>query len=468
MVGFLRRFEPGYDYGQPLEVTALVVDDGRRRVVLVGLDMLAVAGQHALALRDAIAAAAGTRREAVFVNCQHTHAAPPPPGVIKMGGLVHQFTDDERGYWNQLVRDASSAARLATRRLQPARAGSAATTIDGLSVNRRERLADGMTILGWNPEAPCDRSLGVLRLESMNGEPLGTVVQFACHPVVIGPDVAQFSSDYVGPLRDTVRSFTGGDCLFLQGCAGNILPLESFQDMPGPEVTFGRALALAALRAWAEAEVRPRQLERTEYRSAVPIARYRRMPTGVEFDNRVDFAEVWVALPLDSLPSAAEMSVVRRDLESRARTLKEAGAGPDQWNPLEIHATWAAAMEEHLNADTAERVLHAPVQVIRLGRRAIVGLPGEPFNEIGTYIKDHSPADFTLCCGYTNDAVGYLPTSEEHPYGGYEVAVNHRHYGHAAPIARGCDRVLQKAAVELLHTLFDRTSDESRMEKTLP
>jgi hypothetical protein len=332
--------------------------------------------------------------------------------------------------------------------------GAASTTVEGLSVNRRERLPDGTTILGWNPNASCDRTVAVLRLETLAGAALGTVVQFACHPVVVGPDVAQFSSDYVGPLRDTMRAFIGGDCLFLQGCTGNILPLECFHDAPGPEVPFGRTLALAALRAWAEAEMRPRHLERTEYRSAVPIARYRWQPAGTEFDGHVAFAETWVELPLDSLPSAEEMEVIRRDLEVQVRVLKEAGAGPAQWNPLEIHATWAATILDQIVTGTAERVLRAPVQVIRLGQRAIVGLPGEPFNEIGTHIKEHSPAAFTLCCGYTNDAVGYVPTSAEHPYGGYEVALNHRHYGHAAPIARGCDQVLQTAALGLLRSLF--------------
>lgn len=464
MVGFLRRHEPAREYGQPMEVNALVVDDGERRAVIVALDLIATPGEYGLAMRDAIAVAAGCPREAVFVNCQHTHAAPPPPGLIKMGGLDHERSAQERGYWDQLIRAAASVVAAAAGRLQPARMGTGSGSVDGLSVNRRERLPDGTTILGWNREAACDRTVSVLRFETSGGAPIGTVVGFACHPVVVGPDVPELSSDFVGPMREAVRAFTGADCMFLQGCAGNILPLECFLDAPGPEFEFGRRLALAALAAWTEADVIPRHLERSEYRSAVPIARYRWVPEGGEFDYRVDFAERWIEIPLDTPPSVEEMASLRRELEERVRALQAAGAGPEQWNPVELHALWAVRAEERLRAGTAERSVRAPVQVLRIGRVGVVGLPGEPFNEIGTRIKEASPAAFTVCCGYSNDAVGYLPTSEEHDYGGYEVALNHRHYGHVAPIAKGCDRVLQEAAADLLGRLFDGSGVSPRSE----
>jgi hypothetical protein len=92
--------------------------------------------------------------------------------------------------------------------------------------------------------------------------------------------------------------------------------------------------------------------------------------------------------------------------------------------------------------------------VIRIGDIAIVGIPGEAFNEIGSRIKMASPAPFTLCCGYTNGALGYLPTTEEYPFGGYEVGINHRHYGNPSPIAIGCDVIVQETALEVLGRLF--------------
>lgn len=452
-VGFLRRHVPVQGYGQPLEVGVLVVDDGLKRCAVVALDLLGTPGPPGVALRQAVARAAGCSEDAVFVNSQHTHAAPPPLGMLKLGGLTHELTADERHYWDHLVQMASTAAGIARRNLIEVQVGSATGSLDGLSINRRERLADGSTIIGWNRQGECDRSVSVLRFERLDGMPLVTVVNFACHPVVVGPDVHDASSDFVGAMRKVVRDFTGADCLFLQGCAGNITPLECFHEQPGPEVHFGRRLALAVLGAWSDAGTQRYRLDRTEYRSAVPIARYRWLPDGPH-DTTVDFAIKDVEFPLDPPPKLDEIRNLRIQLEAQVAQLKSEGAGPERWNPIEIHSVWAQTIERLVTDGTVPTSIRSTVQVLRFGQVAIVGLPGEPFNEIGSRIKVASPAKFTITCGYTNDAVGYLPTTEEHPFGGYEVAMNHRHYGNPSPISKGVDVVIQAAAAELLHRLF--------------
>ena len=41
------------------------------------------------------------------------------------------------------------------------------------------------TILGWNPEGPCDRDVAVLRFDRPDGRVQAVLVNYACHPVVI-------------------------------------------------------------------------------------------------------------------------------------------------------------------------------------------------------------------------------------------------------------------------------------------
>ena len=64
-------------------------------------------------------------------------------------------------------------------------------------------------------------------------------------------------------------------------------------------------------------------------------------------------------------------------------------------------------------------------------RAAWVGVPGELFVEIGLSIKQTSPFQHTMVFGYTNDSVGYLPTSSAFPQGGYGVAWTSRVDEHA-------------------------------------
>ena len=121
MVGFLRRWEPATGYGQPLEVSALVVDDGEQRVALVALDLLATSKEDGPTIRAEVARAADCPPHHVLVNSQHYARGSTTAWHAKMGGLRHELTEREHAYWEHLVAAVGSAAKLATARLQPAR-----------------------------------------------------------------------------------------------------------------------------------------------------------------------------------------------------------------------------------------------------------------------------------------------------------------------------------------------------------
>jgi hypothetical protein len=60
-------------------------------------------------------------------------------------------------------------------------------------------------------------------------------------------------------------------------------------------------------------------------------------------------------------------------------------------------------------------------QAMRLGNCALVGIPVEPFAEIGAAVKEASPFATTFFSGYTNGANYYLPMAYAYEEGGYEV-----------------------------------------------
>jgi hypothetical protein len=62
-----------------------------------------------------------------------------------------------------------------------------------------------------------------------------------------------------------------------------------------------------------------------------------------------------------------------------------------------------------------------PLQVIKIGRLLIGGLPGEFFAETGRWLKKHSPAKHYFSIGLANDYVGYVPPPDQHKLGGYET-----------------------------------------------
>jgi hypothetical protein len=54
---------------------------------------------------------------------------------------------------------------------------------------------------------------------------------------------------------------------------------------------------------------------------------------------------------------------------------------------------------------------------------AFVGVPLEPFIELGRAIEARSPFPMTFVSGYTNGYRNYLPTEAEYARGGYEVDI---------------------------------------------
>jgi hypothetical protein len=451
LMGYLRRSEPARGYGEPMEATALVLDDGTARLVLVGADLIGASGPWAQRVRDRIGAAVGTPADHVLLNSQHTHAAPPTPGWAKIGGDA-DWNEEETRYGDAVGDLLVSVAVEAARRLRPARLGHGRTEVEGISVNRRQRH-EGTTILGWNPDELCDRDVAVIRIDDTEGGAVCTVVAFASHPVVVGPDVPEASSDFVGPLREHVRAWTGGECVFLQGCAGNIIPLESFHTERGPERLFGERLALAALRARAEASLEPTEPHQTLSGSAVPWVMWRRRPTG-EQDVTLAAVERRIDLPLLEPPTLDQIRALRAELEQRVVDLQAAGEPRTAWNPVVLHVRWAKAVEQRVADGTVERSVNVPLQALRLGGACITAWPCEPFCELGLEVKQRSAASFPVTLGYSNDLVGYVATRREYPFGGYEPTLAQRHFGRPAPFAPEAGEQLVEQSLELTNELF--------------
>ena len=64
------------------------------------------------------------------------------------------------------------------------------------------------------------------------------------------------------------------------------------------------------------------------------------------------------------------------------------------------------------------------VFAIRVGEFFLVGLPGEPFTEIGRRIFTASPYPCTMISTITNGMTTYFPTSEALREGGYEAVTS--------------------------------------------
>lgn len=456
MLGFVNRTVSGQGYGQPMEAGAIVVECRGERTALLAVDMVLCPVETAEQIREKVASAIGCPKQAVLLNLNHSHALPEFPGDYKLGGEYAECTAEEYMFAEYVKSMVVSAARMAANRLEEAEMELGAARAEGISVNRRERTPEGNTKLGWNPEGICDDSVQTVCFRRPRDRSvIATAVNFACHPVIVGKNVPEYSSDYVGPLRDTVRRMLGGECIFLQGACGNILPLEAFCERKGKEIDFGMKVGMRAVESLMDPVDPAATVEKLDFGSVTPISLYRKQRKEISADEVVvSAAEAWVRFPLKSLPTREELT---GELQRRLADMEALQGRPNArslTNPMKYHADWARTMLRKLDEGSLSGHVDAPLQAIRIGNFAICAAPGEIFNEIGLAVKKNSMAKMTFYCGYSNGVLGYFPTAAEYPFGGYEPTVSHRGFSLPAPFAETCERLLTDTGSALVNRLF--------------
>jgi hypothetical protein len=438
-----------------LQITGLVLEGDGGTLAVLSADLTGYDVVMASLIRDEVARAIGCPPSAVLINASHSHAAPwARADDAKLGGGHDHYTDGERAYVDRLPFDFASVALRAWRSRVPARVAGGTGRVRDVAVNRRERTEAGTTILGWNRDLQIDDDVPTIRVDAIDGRPIATVTAFGCHPVVVGPEVAKTGTDFVGPLRNRVEELRGGGvCIFLQGAAGNVLPLEAFFDREGPERQLGARLGLEAAHAVADVDPIAREIVKVPFGSVTPISLYRRTVAAHQPEQLLDYRRRVLDLPLLPAPAASELHAELAVRQEELNVAVSAGAPRSQTNPVRYHVNWLRSMLALGDKLTSWVSSPGEVWAMRVGDCAIVGTPGEVFSEIGQQVRAASPFATTLFAGYCQGVLGYMATAEEYPYGGYEPTVAHRGYAHPAPFAPETANLIVRTSLDLLNEL---------------
>lgn len=402
-----------------LTATALVFSDGEQKVVILALDLCIFSTKESTELRSAVAQAMSIPISHVMINLSHNHSSPALPGFMWMTDLPEEAAFRER-YKGDLTRWLVEAALEADAALQPARMGTGWGE-SHIGVYRRE-FRDGVDILGEVPEHPIDTSVGVVRVDDLNGSPIAVLFRYSAHPVLIGPRSVVSSADYPGPAREVIERSLGGLAIFLQGCGGNVNPAGGIgyevdcadtKDRAGTELG-GEALKVAAgIRTNRRAGPR-RGLSTIANILFTPWEYVDGSPC-----EHLGAAEDVIALEFGELPSLEQAQAVHaRWTDALAERVAR---GAEEWEirVAKKYANWSRVLVEAVQDDhpTCDLAVHA----IRVNDLILVGITAEVFFETGLEIREGSEFPDTLVLGYTNGLVGYLPRAEDLPSDGWKV-----------------------------------------------
>ena len=413
-------------FGGPIEsiesdiyMSALVLESKGTTLALLTCDLGMMSNAEGFALRSAVAEAITLPVSNVMINISHNHSSPSSPDWQRSSDSPAQMELMEE-YTRYLAERTVECAIQAKNSMKPARI-EAAWGKSGINIYRRE-WSGNQDILGEVPEHPTDKSVGVIRVDDLDGNAIATLFRYSCHPVVVGARATALSADFPGPARKVIEESIGGVVLFMQGCGGNLNPQVGIgfeEDCSDTNFRVGAALGAEALRVALGIRTNKFQGPRVELNN-IPNILFK------PWQERTDHPAIELASseelvhftfgPLPSLEYAEELvKTWRREVENRLSR----DVLPWEIRAAKKYLAWAQVLVEAVLEGNPTREFK--VQAFRIGDIAIVGMNTETFFETGIEIQSKSPFEHTFVLGYTNGLIMYLPRAQDYPEGGWKI-----------------------------------------------
>jgi neutral ceramidase len=393
LAGFAARHEVSKGIHDDLYARALILENAESSVAIVSVDVLALSSEFIKRVRNAIQASTGLSPDSVMIASTHTHAGPVT--------ITTFFNPDETvdsHYMDKLAESIQEAVSTAWRLRFPARVGVGVGHVEGVGVNRRS-----------NDQKPIDEQIGIIKVTDADANTRCVLINYSCHPTVLGPDNLQVTGDFPAFAVKEIESALGdgGFAMFVNGTQGNISMGHSSELSAIGIITPGRTFARAA-----------------ELGHLLSAATQATLPS-IEVDDHptLKTSAIPVALPLKKYPAVAETLRLLHDAEANLAALTSSnGDNTDQVLRARSEYLYASINNFYAREAVAfaDGMLPIELQAIRINDAVFVAVPAEVFVEIGLCIKKKAPYP-TFLVGIANGYIGYLPTMAAHEVGGYEV-----------------------------------------------
>jgi neutral ceramidase len=392
LAGFAARQGVSEGIHDDLFARALVLANEEAVVALVSVDVLALSSDFIKRVREQIQKRTDIDPACVMIASTHTHAGP-----VTITTFFNPEESVDSAYMDSLENAVEQSVTNAWLTRFPARVGVGVAKVEGVGVNRRSP-----------DQRPIDEQIGIIKVDDFNGRTRGVLINYSCHPTVLGPDNLLVTGDFPNFAIEQIERNIGPDgfAMFVNGTQGNISMGHSSElsaiGVITPGRTFERAAELGHLLADATLV-------------ALPDITTSDAPT-------LNTLTIPVNLPLKNYPPLEEAIKSLRDADELLARLTAEGAPPEQIMPAKTQRLYASIT----NFYSREALLlpdgHLPIELqgFRLGDAAFVAIPGEVFVEIGLTLKRQSPY-MTFVFGIANGYIGYVPTREAYAAGGYEV-----------------------------------------------
>ncbi|MBO4304235.1 MAG: hypothetical protein J6A21_06585 [Lentisphaeria bacterium] len=377
-----------------LKVRAVVFDDGKRKVALVGIDTIGAGPLFRKKVEELLP------DFEVIMSASHTHSGGNlrdpfpnqeklPPDVLE--NMRTELTFHDADYYNSCLKQVVTAVTLAAERVEEVDFSFGRGRVDNLIFNRRISMKDGTALTHpgkGNPEnadyaGPVDNELGAMGLWKKGTDKLlGCVINFSCHACI---NLEGASSDFPGVAVNAVKGVFGPETgvVYINGASGDVTQIDnlSLKKDTGKRIAYklGRTVGGEAVKVLANAD-------------------------------RGECSTLRV------LKGDLTLERKKLDAEKVAEAYKHAGKD----DPEFARCRWL------ITRDFTYKANPSPVEtlrVIQIGPLLIGSSSGEMFAQYALDFKAASRFPFTWYSQLASDQLGYVPSPDcfKEGRGGYET-----------------------------------------------
>jgi hypothetical protein len=328
-----------------LNARAMVFQQGETKVAIVQLDLL---GFPSILCARVHKQVPRIPADNILIGSTHTHSAPDCYGFPGLNGK----TSGDLKYMDFVCNQAAIAVNQALDNLQAAQLKIATGEAKGK--------------IAYNYYAPelYDPRMSVIQAITPDGKTIGTLVNYAIHPEVLGNGLGLVSPDLVGPLCDKLEADFGGMGMFMNGAQGGMITADN-RRLENPSDALHAKWHDS--RTWEEC-VRIGQLMASEAQRIVKDAAPQTDPALACFSRQAKF-------------------------------------------PFTSNLMWAIMLGSPLKyPHNHDKSITTRMNLVNIGNAQILTIPGEALPNIGFYLKRKMHGKHNMLFGLTNDAFGYILT----------------------------------------------------------
>ena len=411
-IGVGGYYVPRYAKGflDDLEIITLVLSNEDKKIALISLPLCKISADLVNKFSELIEQSTGIDKDNIFISATHTHTG----AFLEIPEQkVFEFDDNlVMEYQALFSRRIVDGVKMALEDIKPAKMGyCVGYAPERVAYIRRYMMKDGTTYTCPPIDDPnIDYPLGTLdqrvNVVRFDREGADTVVMYnyGLHADTINGEM--LSSDWPHWTNKTLeKALDGVKGIFFNGAEGdvgstNVHPKDG--DMNDTEISFdnemkspgmarfvGRAIAGTILQVY----------DKVKY---------------VEVD-KIDMIKKQISIPTN-MAKPEELPLARKYV-----ALHEAGLDSEiPYKAMQL-TTVVAEAYRMLALQNGPEEYKLDLSLVTIGSIAMLGIPGEPFTDIGVEIKKAKGWELIMPCSLTNGDLGYYPMKSAYDEGGYEA-----------------------------------------------